>query len=158
MTYPTTPPQALPLSQPLPRASFGQAISRFFRKYATFSGRASRSEFWWVTLFLGLIAAGFAIVGFIFMAATGRFSETATGAEAVFSGTFLGVLYILYGLWAIAVFIPWLALGVRRLHDVNMSGWWMLLYFIGVGAVFIYIIALIPSNPAGARFDAPGSR
>ena len=45
---------ALILSRPLYGANFGQAVGRFFRKYATFTGRASRSEFWWVRLFLVL--------------------------------------------------------------------------------------------------------
>src|SRR6185312_8282818 len=47
----------VPLDQPLYGASFGQAIKRFFTKYATFSGRASRSEYWWVQLFNFIIVA-----------------------------------------------------------------------------------------------------
>lgn len=51
------------LSAPLYGASFPQAVSRFFRKYATFSGRASRSEYWWWVLANTLVAVGFNLLG-----------------------------------------------------------------------------------------------
>ena len=84
--------------------NFGQAISNCLRNYATFSGRASRSEFWWFSLFqlLALVAAI-------------TISET------------------LYGLVALGLFLPILAVGARRLHDIGKSGWWQLLALTGIG-------------------------
>jgi hypothetical protein len=49
--------EQVPLDKPLYGATFGQAISRFFKKYATFSGRASRSEYWWWVLASAIISA-----------------------------------------------------------------------------------------------------
>src|SRR5690606_29038768 len=61
-----------PLDQPLHGASLPQAVSRFFRKYATFSGRASRSEYWWVYLFIILVS----LVGAIGLGVLGNATQT----------------------------------------------------------------------------------
>ena len=53
---------SVPLSQPLYGATLGQAVKRYFTKYATTSGRASRSEYWWATLAVGLVNLVFAIL------------------------------------------------------------------------------------------------
>jgi uncharacterized membrane protein YhaH (DUF805 family) len=84
--------------------NFGQAISTCLRNYATFSGRASRSEFWWFSLFQILV-----------LMATATVSET---------------LYVLAGL---GLLLPILAAGTRRLHDVGRTGWWQLLALTGIG-------------------------
>lgn len=90
--------------------NFGQAISSCLRNYATFSGRASRSEFWWFSLFQLLI-----------MAAMSMISEKLTG------------------LVNLALLLPSLAVGARRLHDIGKSGWWQLLMISGIGLlVLIY--------------------
>lgn len=138
----------VPLNQPLYGASFGQAVSRFFKKYATFSGRASRSEYWWVQLFLWLIS----IVPGILIAAGS--ADAASNGQYVTSNA-LGVIgLVLAFLIAIATVIPTLALTWRRLHDANLSGWFYLLILVpGVGGLIIFILSLLPSNPAGARFD-----
>ena len=79
--------------------TFGQAIQSVFSKYATFTGRASRSEYWWWALFTF-------IVGFVF--------------------NLIGIK-ILSGIVNLALFLPGLAVLVRRLHDINKSGWWAVL-------------------------------
>lgn len=145
-----------PLSQPLPGATFGQAVHRFFRKYATFSGRASRSEFWWVVLFLGIVTAVYIGAFFIALTASGQLETWSSGAaEIVTSGPLMSILFVLWSLWSLFIIIPWLALAARRLHDVNMSAWWLLLYLTGIGSLFVYIVGLIASNPAGVRYDRP---
>jgi len=78
-----------------------QSIKTCFSKYAAFEGRASRSEYWWFFLFTFLVSL-----------ATGMVSET------------------LSGLFSLGVLLPSLAVGARRLHDVNKSGWFLLLWFI----------------------------
>jgi uncharacterized membrane protein YhaH (DUF805 family) len=140
-----------PLSQPLYGASIGQAVSRFFKKYATFSGRASRSEFWWWYLVFAVVTA----VLYAIAAAVGAAGATVSddGTTLVYGPSFwLGS--IPYIAWGLATVIPWLALAWRRLHDTNRSGWW---YFIGlvpvVGAIILIVFFLLPSDPAGARFD-----
>ncbi len=139
-----------PLDQPLYGASPAQAVGRFFKKYATFSGRASRSEFWWVQLFLFLIlfVGGllFGILGAVTRGPDTPSDEPGPGALIV------GIPLILV---LLAIIVPAIALHVRRLHDANISG---LLYLIALfpyaGGFVLMIIAILPSNPAGARFDA----
>lgn len=88
-----------------------------WRKYAVFSGRARRAEYWYffLTNFLVLFVAQMAI-GFVSFSNEG-------GMAAV------GMFSVVYMLYNIAAFIPSLAVGVRRLHDSNKSGWWILVPF-----------------------------
>ena len=76
------------------------------KKYAEFNGRARRSEYWYFVLFNTLIAVGLSV----FARAAGSM--------------FLNYVYVLY---SIAVFIPGLAVTIRRMHDVNRSGWFILI-------------------------------
>jgi uncharacterized membrane protein YhaH (DUF805 family) len=89
---------------------FGQAVKTCFRKYADFHGRASRSEYWYWTLFISLLV----LAGFLVMRMLGL-------------ALLVGITALLAGL---ALFLPSLAVAVRRLHDTNTSGWWYLLALI----------------------------
>lgn len=91
--------------------TFGESIRTCFSKYADFTGRASRSEYWWWALFVLL----------------------ATMAASVVSDK-------LSALFSLAVMLPGLAVGARRLHDIDKSGWLQLLYIIPLigWAVLIY--------------------
>ena len=136
----------VPLSQPLYGATFGQAVRRFFAKYATASGRASRSEYWWAVLAIALIQLVFTVLYF----AAGGSSPAADGTVQL---TPIAIVVIsIWGVFSLAVIIPTIALTVRRLHDGNFSGWFYLLTLIGLSIV-VFIFTLLPSNPAGARFD-----
>ena len=99
----------VPLDQPDYRCTFGNAVKRFFKKYTVFSGRASRREFWWVILFFVLCNIAIGFVGGMFMLVSAAIP------------TVLSVL------WTLATIVPYLAVAVRRLHDSNKSGWWVLL-------------------------------
>lgn len=103
--------------------TFGESIRTCFSKYATFEGRATRSEFWWFFLFTFLVSA-----------ATGIVSET---LSALFS---LGVL------------LPSLAVGARRLHDVNKSGWFLLLWLIPVIGWIVLLVWAIQDGKEPNRF------
>lgn len=139
-----------PLSAPLYGATLGQAVTRFFKKYATFSGRASRSEFWW--FFLVNFVVGGVLYGIALAAGAIGFSVDANGQLQQATGPFIAALP--YILWVLATIVPWLALAWRRLHDTNKSG---AFYFLGlipfVGGIIVLIFFLLPSDPAGARFD-----
>lgn len=140
----------VPLDQPLYGASFGQAIKRFFKKYATFSGRASRSEFWWVQLFNGIIVT----VLYAFIIGLGLAGADPYTGEPGMGMLFPSLLLMIYGL---AVIIPTIAMTVRRLHDANFSGFFYFLVFgFGIGGLVLLIMNLLPSAPEGARFDADG--
>lgn len=104
--------------------TFGESISTCFSKYATFDGRATRSEYWWFFLFTFLVSAALSIV-----------SEALSG---VFS---LGVL------------LPSLAVGVRRLHDIDKSGWFLLLWFIPIIGWIILIVWVIQEGKEPNRFS-----
>jgi uncharacterized membrane protein YhaH (DUF805 family) len=82
-----------------------------FRKYASFSGRARRAEYWWFTLFVALVIAGLTIVDTMII-----------GMESIETYG-IGPLGALFSL---ALLLPSLALTVRRLHDRDKSGWWIL--------------------------------
>lgn len=142
-----------PLELPLYGASFGQAVSRYFKKYATFSGRASRSEYWWVFLFNAIIGVVVWILALVFGVA-GAQVNSATGQVLPGPGYF--VVIGLAGLWGLATLIPGLAISWRRLHDTNKSGgFWFLGFIPLVGGIIVLVLMLLDTDPAGARFDQP---
>ncbi|MBO6604757.1 MAG: DUF805 domain-containing protein [Roseicyclus sp.] len=106
--------------------SFQTAVRTvLLEKYATFSGRARRSEFWWFFLFNIIVSA---ILNIIDRAIFGT-SMTIGVTNSVF-----GVLY------SLAVLLPFIAVGARRLHDTGRSAWWLLIAFIPLigGLILIY--------------------
>ena len=108
----------------LPAVGFPNAVKLGFQRYFDFSGRSSRAEFWWWLLFNALGGIG----AFIIDAAAGSAPTIQT-------------------LFSIALFIPNLAIGVRRLHDINRSGWWLLLHLgFGIGSIVLIIWACMPSK------------
>src|SRR5690554_2411323 len=99
------------------------------KKYAVFSGRARRSEYWFFVLFNMIVAF---ILGFI-----DGFFGLADAEVGV------GLLGMIYGL---AVIIPSLAVGVRRLHDTNRSGWWLLISLVPfIGAIVLIVFFVMDS-------------
>ncbi|MGB7014569.1 MAG: DUF805 domain-containing protein [Candidatus Cybelea sp.] len=91
-------------------------------KYAIFSGRSRRSEYWFFVLFTCLIATALALAGLYVAKVTGG---PPTLAE------------YLVDFFSLLVFIPSLAVSVRRLHDVGMSGWWILLNLVPFGSLVV---------------------
>jgi len=120
---------------------FGEAIRSVFSKYATFSGRAQRSEYWWWVLFYGIIYYAFAsVMGFVFG------DEVASINPSDISTLPMG-LYSVLGLFQLVFLLPNLAVGVRRLHDTGRSGWWLLLSFLCcVGPIILIIWCCKPSD------------
>lgn len=100
---------------------FTEAVRTVFKqKYATFSGRASRSEYWWSYLAYFLIMIAFMIVVALAAAASDR----------VGSSTMIIAVTVIGGLLALASILPAITVQVRRFHDRNISGWWYLALFI----------------------------
>ena len=110
----------VPLDQPLYRASFAEAVQRFWAKYAVFSGRAGRAEYWWWALAATMVALVLEAVRFVLVGA----SLQAYLASPLYSLRWTSVPSLL---WFLATFVPAQALGVRRLHDGGRTGWWQLL-------------------------------
>ncbi len=131
---------------------FGEAIKTCFGKYASFTGRARRSEFWWFILF-------YVIVGFVLNIidnATGLLIGLGTATfdvgdgQAIIDNPQIGALSTL---WVLIAFLPLLSVTVRRLHDTNRSGWWWWILFIPcVGFIVILVFMLLDSTPGDNRF------
>jgi uncharacterized membrane protein YhaH (DUF805 family) len=136
-----------PLEMPYYGIGFVDAIKRGFKKYATFSGRASRSEYWWWYLFTFLVYLVLGVPLYVVGIATSRDGGRTPGTLAI-------PLIILLTVFALGIIVPSLALTVRRLHDAGYSGLLALLFLIPyVGGLVILIFALLPSSPAGAKYD-----
>lgn len=137
------------LNRPLYGASFGQSISRFFKNYATFSGRASRSEYWWLTLFMLLISIVFGVLIGISTATAGVNAD----GTAELPGLAIALLVVL-SLFGLATIVPSIALQWRRLHDANLAGPFYFLSLIpSVGGLIVFIMSVLPPKPEGRRFD-----
>ena len=108
------------------------------KKYAVFSGRARRMEYWMFILFNIIITVVLALIDSLI----GTFSPQA------------GV-GLLGGLYALAVLIPSLAVTIRRLHDTGRSGWWIFISLIPViGGIVLLIFMLLDSQPGENRYGA----
>jgi uncharacterized membrane protein YhaH (DUF805 family) len=106
--------------------NFQQAVTTGFGKYVDFSGRASRSAYWWFVLAYVILAV---VSGFIHQ-------------------------YV-YFIVILAFLLPLLAVGARRLHDIGRSGWWLLIGLIPlVGLVLLYF-AVQPSQPESNEYGPP---
>jgi uncharacterized membrane protein YhaH (DUF805 family) len=93
---------------------FQEAVRVCFAKYVDFEGEASRSEFWWFFLFTGVVSFALALVS-----------------------------NKLSGLFSLAVLVPFIAVTVRRLHDTNRSGWWVLIWILPVVGWLILVFLLV---------------
>lgn len=139
-----------PLWAPHYACSPGIAVRRFFRKYADFTGRASRSEYWWCQLT--------SLIGILVLYLLALLAGI-SGADTTGSGPGQIVGFSVATLCMLAIVVPHITLTVRRLHDVNLSGLLVVLGLIPyVGWLIMAVIALLPPNPEGARFDDPWYR
>jgi uncharacterized membrane protein YhaH (DUF805 family) len=142
------------LSAPYYRAPFGVAIARFWQKYATFSGRASRSEYWW--WYLAYVVFSYALQTILNIAfGSAAIASVSAGGTPVFGPGYYVENGIIYAI-SLAVLVPSLAIFWRRLHDTNRSGLYFFLFLIPLVGLIILIVFLASApNPAGARFDRP---
>jgi uncharacterized membrane protein YhaH (DUF805 family) len=147
--YPTGTAQASPPPLDLPHygIGFGDAVKRGFKKYATFQGCASRSEYWWWTLFTFVTYLVLGLLTFAVGTATSRDGGRTPGALAI-------PLIILLVVFFLGILLPTLALTVRRLHDAGYSGLLALLLLLPyLGSLIILIFALLPSSRLGAKYN-----
>jgi uncharacterized membrane protein YhaH (DUF805 family) len=111
------------------------------KKYATFTGRSRRKEYWMFVLFNLIIAF---VLGFI---------DGFAGLQVGKSG--LGVLGSLYGL---AVLIPGIAVGVRRLHDTDHSAWWLLIALIPLVGAIVLLVFMVQDSQQGKNRYGPNPK
>ena len=106
--------------------NFQESIQTCFKKYADFSGRASRPEYWWFALFLVI-------------------ASLVLGAVS----DWLGLIF------ALGTIVPSIAAATRRLHDTNRSGWWQLIAFIPlIGAIVLIVFLAQPGQSDETRVTA----
>jgi uncharacterized membrane protein YhaH (DUF805 family) len=112
--------------------NFQNAIVSGFRNYVGFAGRAARSEYWYWVLFAVLVAIVAGILD-----------------TAVFPDSDVGPLG---AVTSVILLLPGLAVGARRLHDRDYSGWWLLLTFSIVGVILLIVWACMRGTPGPNRF------
>ena len=135
--------------------TFGQSIKHVFSNYATFRGRASRSEFWWFYLFSAIVSLVLELssrpLGLTVGGGEYVMGEGASAAVIVIPGT-----SVLSTIWSLAVLLPTLAVATRRFHDSNKSAWnWLWLLAIplcGVGAIILLIWWILPGTRGPNRY------
>ena len=101
-----------------------------YKKYADFTGRARRKEYWMFYLFYMLAIIALVVIDGI-----------------------IGSGGILSGIMILGTLVPFIALSARRLHDINKSGWWQLIVFIPVvGPIVMLVFTVMQGNPGENRF------
>jgi uncharacterized membrane protein YhaH (DUF805 family) len=119
---------------------------KVLKQYADFSGRARRTEYWMFALFNVLIVLALFIIATIIGGIAGGDSGAGVGAIIGY------VLYVFYGL---AIFIPGLAVVVRRLHDTGKGGGWIFISFVPlIGGIWFLVLMLTDSEAGENRFGA----
>lgn len=103
--------------------TFQESIKVCFAKYADFTGRATRSEYWWFILFIVLVSLGTSMVS-----------------------------NILSGLFSLGTLLPSLAAATRRLHDTGRSGWWQLIVLVPVIGFIVILVFLAQEGKADNQF------
>lgn len=111
---------------------FMTAVKSVYNNYATFSGRAPRSEYWWFYLFF--------MIAYVVLFALG----------AVI-GSVAGIILLVFALGSL---IPSIAVGVRRLHDVGKSGWWLLIALVPIAGLLLLWWFIQPSQPGNNQYGA----
>ena len=103
------------------------------KNYAKFTGRARRKEYWMFLLFSIIISVVLTVIDGV-----------------VGTGGILGLVY------SLAVLIPSIAVAVRRMHDIDKSGWWLLIAFVPlIGIIVVIVFACMAGTPGDNRFGPP---
>ncbi len=102
------------------------------QRYAQFAGRAGRAEFWWFTLANFIVSVILSLL-----------------AQAS------GIFWVLSTVYSLALIVPSIAVGIRRLHDTTKSGWWLLLWFLPiVGWIILIVFFATQGNPGENQYGA----
>lgn len=113
--------------------TFAEAVRSGFDHYVKFDGRASRPAFWWWFLFGILVGIGASIIDAI-----------------------IGSFGVVSGLAALALLLPNLSVAIRRLHDTDHTGWWVLIGLIPIiGFIVLLIFYLRQSDPGENQYGPP---
>lgn len=134
--------------------TFSQSIKSVFSKYATFSGRASRSEYWWFVVLNILISV------VVYGLACSSMPPVDTTVITEPGGYYMAVMdaipgwaYTVMSIYSLAILLPSLAVAVRRLHDTGRGGGWIFINLVPIiGGIWYFILTVLPSQPEPNRF------
>jgi uncharacterized membrane protein YhaH (DUF805 family) len=115
--------------------TFSQAIQSGLKNYATFEGRATRSEYWWFVLFYWLVILVPAIV-----------------AAVINSQVISSIIGLIEIVGVLGLLIPMFALAIRRLHDTNRSGAWLLLCLVPLGGIVLLVFYCLEGTPGPNKY------
>lgn len=113
---------------------FQEAVKAFFSNYVKFDGRSARSEFWWVLLFVLIMNV---LIGVI----------TAVVGEGL--GSILSLIF------SLAIIVPYIALGIRRFHDLDKSGWWVISLLIPLVNLIMLLVFFTKKGTDGPNQYGP---
>ena len=113
---------------------FTEAVKAFFSKYTNFSGRSSRSEFWWAMLALFIANIVISLLTVVLGDALG------------------GILSLVFTL---GIIIPYIAIAIRRWHDLDKSGWWTLTLFIPLINIIMLLVFFTKKGTDGSNQYGP---
>ncbi|HWC94496.1 MAG TPA: DUF805 domain-containing protein [Pseudolabrys sp.] len=113
--------------------NFVEAIQSGFSNYVNFSGRAQRSAYWWWALFYFIVLI----------------------VADILDVVIFGSPSALYAIATLAMLLPTLAVGVRRLHDTDRSGWWLLIALIPLVGIIVLIIFFVQQGTTGPNRFGP---
>jgi len=127
------------------------SVKTCLSKYATWQGRASRSEFWYFNLFSFLCSLLAQLIDNV-LGITFKFTNELTGQELSSNGGYIQALVVL------GMFLPQLAVLVRRLHDTNRSGWWYWLFLVPFIGAILLLVWFCSAGTTGENSYGPDSR
>ena len=108
------------------------------KKYIVFTGRATRTEYWMFALFNVIISIVLSIIGYVVVGGNGQSA--------------------LSSLYSLAVLLPSLGVSVRRLHDTNRSGWWLLISLVPIIGIIVLIVFLVQDSDPGDNRYGPNPK
>ncbi|MFY1617629.1 DUF805 domain-containing protein [Micromonospora sp. WMMD736] len=122
--------------------SFGTAVKSVLSQYVGFAGRARRSEYWWFALFTVLVSIVASVL------------DNALGLNFVdgSSNGFIGLVV------SLALLLPTLAVAVRRLHDTDKTGWWLLIGLVPIVGAIVLIVFFVQDGTPGANRFGPSPK
>ncbi len=125
---------------------FGTAVKSFWSNYSNFKGRARRSEYWYIQLFLVLTNLAAAVIDLALMDGdVDRFIANGGG----------GIVGLV---WILATIVPAIAVLVRRLHDIGKSGWWALMVFLPFVGALVLLYFSVQDSQAEANAYGPSPK
>ena len=125
---------------------FSEALRLFWGNYRNFKGRARRSEYWLIQLFLVVTNLAAAVIDFVLMNGdVERFIANGGG----------GIVGLI---WILATIVPAVAVLVRRLHDIGRSGWWALIGFVPVAGAIALLVFTVADSEARQNSYGPSPK